>query len=80
MTRTMIMYLTPHTTPAAPGQENNMQAYAMYDKELDEWYVSIYDADNPDNSRQFFGYTTEEQAAADIPLLIAKMRHVWTMR
>jgi hypothetical protein len=55
-----------------------MQAYAMYDKELDEWYVSIYDADNPDRSRQFFGYATQEQAEGDIPLLLRKMRRAWT--
>lgn len=51
-----------------------MQAFTMYDPDLDEYYVSIYDARHPERSRQFFGYTTEEQANQDTPLLIAKMR------
>ena len=51
-----------------------MQAYTMYDKDLDEWYVSIYDTRNYANSQQFFGYTTEQQAKDDMPLLVAKMR------
>lgn len=51
-----------------------MQAYAMYDKELGEWYISIYDSRNYANSEQFFGYETKEQAEGDIPFKIAKMR------
>lgn len=51
-----------------------MEAFTMYDADLDEWYVSIYDRHNTANSRQFFGYTTEQQAADDIPFLIRKMR------
>ena len=51
-----------------------MQAYVMYDIELDEWYVSVYDSRNYANSRQFFGYTTKAQAEEDMPLLVAKMR------
>lgn len=54
-----------------------MQAYAMFDKELGEWYVSIYDSCHYANSQQFFGYTTKEQAEEDMPLLIAKMRRSW---
>lgn len=51
-----------------------MQAYVMFDKELGEWYVSIYDTRNHGNSQQFFGYTTEQQATEDMPILVAKMR------
>jgi hypothetical protein len=51
-----------------------MQAYVMYDKELDEWYVSVYDTRNYANSQQFFGYETKAQAEADMPLLVAKLR------
>lgn len=51
-----------------------MQAYVMYDKELDEWYVSVYDSRNYANSQQFFGYTTKEQAEEDMPLLVARIR------
>lgn len=51
-----------------------MQAAVMFDKELGEWYVSIYDTRNYANSQQFFGYETKAQAEEDMPLLIAKMR------
>lgn len=51
-----------------------MQAYVMFDKELGEWYVSIYDTRNAVNSHQFFGYETKAQAEADMLLLVAKMR------
>ena len=54
-----------------------MQAFTMYDPELDEYYVSIYDARRPERSRQFFGYATKEQADQDMSLLIAKMRSEW---
>ncbi len=51
-----------------------MKAYVMFDSELGEWYVSIYDSRNYANSQQFFGYETEQQATEDMPLLIAKLR------
>ena len=51
-----------------------MQACVMYDKELDEWYVSIYDTRDYANSQQFFGYTTKQQAEEDMPLLVAKLQ------
>ena len=51
-----------------------MQAFVMYDKDLDEWYVCICDSRNHANNRQFFGYTTKEQAEEDMPLLVAKLR------
>jgi len=51
-----------------------MQAVVMYDKELGEWYVSIYDTRNYSNSEQFFGYETKAQAEEDMPLLVAKLR------
>ncbi len=51
-----------------------MQAYVMFDSELGEWYVSIYDSRNYSNSQQFFGYETEHQATEDMPLLIEKLR------
>lgn len=51
-----------------------MQAYVMFDKELGEWYVSIYDSVNYSNSQQFFGYETRAQAEEDMPLLVAKLR------
>jgi len=51
-----------------------MNAFTMYDADLDEWYVSIYDTRNADNSQQFFGYTTKAQADEDTPFLIAKMQ------
>ncbi len=51
-----------------------MQAYVMYDSELGEWYVSIYDSRNYSNSQQFFGYETKEQAEEDMPFLVAKLR------
>ena len=51
-----------------------MKASVMFDKELGEWYVSIYDTLNYANSEQFFGYTTKEQAEEDMPLLVEKLR------
>jgi hypothetical protein len=54
-----------------------MRAYTMFDKELGEWYVSVYDTRNYANSQQFFGYATKEQAEEDTPILIAKMRQAW---
>lgn len=51
-----------------------MQAFVMYDRELGEWYVSIYDTRNAANSQQFFGYETKEQAEGDMPLLAANLR------
>lgn len=51
-----------------------MQAAVMFDKELGEWYVSIYDTRNYANSQQFFGYETKEQATEDMPLLVAKLQ------
>lgn len=51
-----------------------MQAVVMFDKELGEWYVSIYDTRNYANSQQFFGYETKRQAEDDMPLLVAKLR------
>jgi len=54
-----------------------MQAYTMFDKELGEWYVSIYDTRNYANSQQFFGYESKAQAEEDMPLLVVKMRRSW---
>jgi len=51
-----------------------MNASVMYDIELGEWYVSIYDTVNYSNSQQFFGYESKEQAEQDMPLLVAKLR------
>ena len=51
-----------------------MKAAVMFDKELGEWYVSIYDTRNYSNSQQFFGYETKVQAEEDAPLLVAKLR------
>jgi hypothetical protein len=51
-----------------------MQASVMFDKELGEWYVSIYDTRNYANSQQFFGYETKAQAEKDMPFLVARLR------
>lgn len=51
-----------------------MQSYVMFDKELGEWYVSIYDTRNYANSQQFFGYATKQQAEEDMPLLVVKLQ------
>jgi hypothetical protein len=51
-----------------------MQAVVMFDKELGEWYVSIYDTRNYANSQQFFGYETKAQAEEDMPLLVTKLQ------
>lgn len=51
-----------------------MQAVVMFDKELGEWYVSIYDNRNYANSQQFFGYESKSQAEEDMPLLVAKLQ------
>ena len=51
-----------------------MNASVMYDIELGEWYVSIYDSVNYSNSQQFFGYETKAQAEEDMPLLVAKLQ------
>lgn len=51
-----------------------MSTVVMFDRELGEWYVSIYDSVNYGNSQQFFGYETKVQAEEDMPLLVAKLR------
>ena len=53
-----------------------MQAFVMYDADLDEWYISAYDQNDAARSFQVFGYQTREQAEADIPYQIRKRRHV----